>query len=171
MILQVVYEVKVKVKIKMDEFLASDTFYLFQPPLYYRLPSNTDELFADYIANPSNYQDNTIPKVYILQRHYDLKHDLEEIQSAGMSEDNAKKYYYYKGLVASFESLVKEMNYTRIDSVLQSHVLELRNLIQTDLNNIRASGMTHDNGLKYNYHKGRMTAYEQILLNSELVSL
>jgi hypothetical protein len=155
----------------MDEFLASDISYVFQPPLYYRMPSNTDEVWNEYLQNPSAFQDNPIPKLYILQRHYDLRNDYEDIQKEGMSEENAKKYYYYKGLVASFESLVKEMISTRIDSVLQSRVLELRNLIQTDLENIRASGMTSENGLKYNYHKGRMTAFEQILLNSELVRL
>jgi hypothetical protein len=155
----------------MDEFLASDISYLFPEPLYYRMPSNTDEVFADYLANPSNYQDNTIPKIYILQRHHDLNNDLQNIEKEGMSEENAKKFYYYKGLVTSFAYIISEMDSLQSDTVLQSRILELRNNLQIDLENIRDSGMSPNNGLKYNYFKGRMTAYDQILLNSELVAL
>ena len=155
----------------MDEFAASDNFYLFQPPLFYRLPSNTDELFSDYINNPGNYQDNTIPKDYILQRHYDLLKDLEDVRRQGMSEDNAKKFYFYSGLVSSFSNLLQEMLQAESLTILQSRILELRNNIQTDLDNIKALGTSSENGLKYNYYKGKLTAYEQVLLNSNIVPL
>ena len=154
-----------------DLYLESDTFYLFPEPTFYRMPTNTDAVFNDYISNPYDYQDNPISKDYILQRHHDLKKDLEKVESAGMDENNAKKFYFYKGLVISFSYLLQEMDQVQSSSILQSRILELRNEIQTDLDNIKAMSMTAENGLKYNYYKGRMTAYEQTLLNSELIHI
>jgi hypothetical protein len=152
-----------------DIFLESDTFYLFQPPVFYRMPSNTDEVYSDYINNPNSYANNQIPREYILQRQFDIQRDLRDVESAGMSENNAKKVYFYRGFLTSLNNLLLEMDENKVDYIFQSRVLEVRNGIQTFLDNIRLSGMTTENGMKYNYHKGRLTAYEQILLNSELV--
>lgn len=89
-----------------DEFLQTDTYALFPQPLYFRLPSNTDEVHQGLLAEPQDFVNYKLSVQYVALRRNDLYNDMIKIKAHGQSEDNVKKYIYYKGMVDILDQLL-----------------------------------------------------------------
>lgn len=97
-----------------DAFLQIDTYALFPQPIYFRLPSNTEEVLNKLLSNPEDFVNYKLSTHYVVTRRNDLYNDSIEIKKLGQNDDNVKKYIYYKGMVDILDQLLLNSEITPI---------------------------------------------------------
>lgn len=148
----------------VDEISAADTNYYFPEPKYYRVPSNTDQVFEEYCDNPDLFEEFEIPKDFLAIRYNDLKNELRQIQLEGGSSVNRKKYYYYKGMVDKLNDLINKDKDIGQDDLVMEY-----NDLQRGLKFLRESDTQIGKIHRYYYWKGHSIILKQILLNTPLM--
>jgi hypothetical protein len=96
-----------------DEFAQIDNFTLFPKPLFFRMPSNTDEVFQDLLSHPEKYVNWELSFEHVIIRRNDIINDMERIKAQGMTKDNVLKYTFYAGMKEAYDQLLKNTEIKR----------------------------------------------------------
>lgn len=143
-----------------DEYAAADNYYFFTEPLFVRYPTNTDQVFHEYVNNPEEFEEFGITRDYLGQRLHDLKNDLGNLKLKGETPENYNKMRYYNGLINQIQAL-----FFKSEEIGQSDTAEEYNLAQRELKKIRSENKAIST---YYYYKGQSDICKQILLNTPL---
>jgi hypothetical protein len=143
-----------------DEYSAADNYWFFKEPLYVRNPINTEEVFTQFLNDPTQFVDLEIPKEYLGQRYHDLGNDQNDLMGKGTTTQLYYQIRYYTGMVSKLRELFFSAEPYGLIAIGYDYINE-----QSKLDRMKGKFPIP----VYFYHKGIADILKQIVLNIPLV--